>query len=72
MATPKSLTGVIRLPDAHLHFYLSFDEKAPKTGVEGGELKSIGRILMQAEKLSPEMQEVLVKFAEFLEVDLTK
>ena len=63
MSTLKSVTGVLHLPDLRLNFYLSFDETEP----EGEDAKKIGRIMDQASDLTPEMQEVLIKFADFLE-----
>ena len=72
MIKPKTLTGVIRLPDTSVHFYMSFGENGTKTELGSDEAKGIGRMMSQAEKLPPEMQEILVKFAEFLEVDLSK
>jgi hypothetical protein len=59
----KSLTGVLHMPEVKVNFYLSFDEREP----EGKEAKKIGSIMDQASDLSPEMQEVLIKFADFLE-----
>ena len=59
----KSVTGVLQMPECRLNFYLSFDETEPK----GEDAKKIGRIMDQASDLSPEMQEVLIKFADFLE-----
>ena len=59
----KSLTGVLRMPEIKVNFHLSFDEQEP----EGEEAKKIGRVLDQFSNLSPEMQEVIVEFAEFLE-----
>jgi len=72
MLNPKSVTGVLRLPDVLLNFYLTFGEdgKRKKTGKKDEGVELIGKILGQADKLAPEMQELLVKFAEFLEVDL--
>ena len=72
----KSLTGVLHMPEIKVNFHLSFDEQMPEgedaknTGEEepeGEEAKKIGRVLDQFSNLSPEMQEVIVEFAEFLE-----
>jgi len=63
MSTLRSVTGVLHLPEFRLNFYLSFNETEPK----GEDAKKIGSIMDQASDLSPEMQEVLIKFADFLE-----
>jgi len=72
----KSLTGVLHMPEIKVNFYLSFDEQEPEgeeaknTGEEepeGKEAKKIGRVLDQFSNLSPEIQEVIIEFAEFLE-----
>ena len=64
MIKPKALTGVIRLPDASLNFHLSFTQKEPVAEPVGEEAKIIGRILDQAFELSPEMQDILISFAD--------
>ncbi len=72
----KSLTGVLHMPEIKVNFHLSFDEREPKgeeaknTGEEepkGEDAKKIGTILDQFSNLSPEIQEVIIEFAEFLE-----
>jgi len=63
MKRPKSLTGVFHLPDARLHFYLSFDEKSPNDK-PGGDAGIIGRILDKTSELSPDLQELLIAFAD--------
>lgn len=63
MSELRSVTGVLQLPDCRLNFYLSFD----RTGPKGETAKKIGKIMDQASELSPEMKEVLIKFADFLE-----
>ena len=67
MSRPQSLTGVIHLPDAKLSFHLSFgnDQKGP-TEIKGEEAKMIGHILNQTLKQSPELQELMVSFADYL------
>lgn len=64
MKNPKSLTGTIHLPDARLSFYLSFDGKGGKDDSEDDETRLLGSILDQAVNLPPEMQELLIKFAD--------
>ncbi len=68
---PKSLSGVIHLPDARLNFHLSFEgqdgEKGEaKAAPVGGEAKALGRILDQAVTSSPEVQELLIHFADYI------
>ena len=76
MRSLKSLTGVLHMPEIKVNFYLSFDEQEPEgkeaknTGEEepeGEEAKKIGRVLDQFSNLSPEMKDVIIEFAEFLE-----
>ena len=76
MRSLKSLTGVLHMPEIKVNFYLSFAEQEPEgkeaknTGEEepeGEEAKKIGRVLDQFSNLSPEIQEVIIEFAEFLE-----
>jgi len=56
--TPKSLTAII-----HVRFnYQDAEAKTPGTG----EIELLSRILDKASGLSPEMQEVVVKFADYL------
>ena len=66
----KSLTGVLHMPEIKVNFHLSFDEREPK-GEEakntGEDAKKIGTILDQFSNLSPEIQEIIIEFAEFLE-----
>ena len=63
---PKSLTGTIHLPDARLNFHLIFGEGETKDQPEGEEAKLMGKILNQAVELSPELQELLVSFADHI------
>ncbi len=63
---PKSLTGVINLPDVRLNFHLSFDGEKGGTEPRGEESKLLGRIFEQAVVLSPELQELMIDFAEFI------
>lgn len=66
MKNPKSLTGTIHLPDARLSFHLSFDGKGVEDDSEGDETRLLGSILDQAINLPPEMQELLIKFADYI------
>ncbi len=66
MNKPKSLTGTIRLPDASLNFHLSFDGKGGKTEPVDNSAETLGSILEKAVELSPEMQELLIKFADYI------
>ena len=68
MSSLKSITGVIHLPDVRINFHLGFGETEP----QDGELAKMGNILEKAEKLSPEFQELLGKFADFLKSEETK
>lgn len=63
---PRSLVATIHLPDVRMRFFLNFEFKKETNG-SGGDLKSIDRILGKASNLSPELQEVLAKFLEFLD-----
>jgi len=62
MSQLRSLTGVI-MPDGSIKFHLSFIEKEPKEN----ELQRISGIIDNAQDLSPEMQEIMVEFAEYLQ-----
>lgn len=64
----KSLTGVITLPDVRFNFYLSFDKKEEpeNDGAKGDVAREVGQILDRASELSPDLQKLLVEFAEFL------
>lgn len=72
MEMPKSLTAVVHLPDVKLHLYLSFESKEPITIGEGVDAKLMGRILDKASGLPPELQEMLVGFADHIMKTLSK
>ena len=56
--TPKSLTAIV-----HVRFnYQEPEAKAP----DRKEVEILSRILDQSSNLSPEMQEIMVKFADYL------
>lgn len=55
---PKSLTAVV-----HVNF--KYDESESKK-ISEPEIEILNRILDQASDLTPDMQEVLVKFAEYM------
>ena len=56
--TPKSLTAVV-----HVKFnYKESEAKAP----DSREIEILSRVLDQASNLPPEMQEIMVKFADYL------
>lgn len=56
--SPKSLTATV---------YVKFHYKEPETQpVEEGTTRRIARILDQATDMDPELQELLVKFADYL------
>ncbi len=58
MIAPKSLTATI---------YVRFHYQEPEVGaLTGGDTQTINKILDQASELSPDLQELLVKFADFL------
>jgi hypothetical protein len=63
MAKVKSLGGVLSLPECKLNFYLRFDDSEPPSD----EAERITKILDQVSNLSPELQETIVDFAEYLE-----
>lgn len=56
--TPKSLTAVV-------HVKFNYRESAAKTP-DAKEVEILSDILDQAADLSPEMQEIIVKFADYL------
>jgi len=58
MESPKSLTAVV-----HVKFHYKEVEAKP---VSEADIEMVSRILDQAAGLKPELQEVLVKFAEYL------
>ena len=62
----KTLTGVIHLPDVRLNFNLYFGGETGEKETPGEESKLLGRIFEQAVALSPELQELMVDFAEFI------
>lgn len=66
MMIPKSLTGTIHLPDARLNFHLSFSGKETKNQSDFDGLESMDRILNQASELSPELERLLIEFADYL------
>ena len=55
---PKSLTAIV-----HVRFHYKELETKP---VGGGEIEIMSRILDQASELPPKQQEILVKFADYL------
>jgi len=56
--TPKSLTAVV-------HVKFNYQEPTGKTP-DPREVEILSRILDQASSLSPELQEIMVKFADYL------
>ena len=65
MKIPKSLTATIHLPDARMDIHLSFDGNEGAV-LTGDEAKKIGRILNSALDLSPELQELVIGFADYV------
>lgn len=63
---PKSLTGTIHLPDVRLNFHLNFAVKEGATDLEGEEAELLNSIFEQCITLSPELQEILVNFADHI------
>lgn len=57
-----SLSGFVTLPELKLNFVINLNEEEPKRN----ESKVISRILDMASDLSPEMQEIIADFADFL------
>jgi len=56
--SPKSLTAIV---------HVKFHYKEPETKPVGqSEIEMMARVLDQASHLEPEMQEILVKFANYL------
>lgn len=56
--TPRSLTAIV---------HVKFNYQEPKAQpVTEGEIELLSRILDQASECSPEQQELLVKFADYL------
>ena len=58
LESPKSLTATI-----HVRFHYKEVEPGP---VDAGETEIMSKVLDQAAELSPELQELLVKFADYL------
>lgn len=56
--SPKSLTATI-----HIRFHYAEPETSPVTE---GEAAMVGRLLEQTADLDPDLQEVMIKFANFL------
>ena len=56
--TPKSLTAIV-----HVKFNYSENKQPP---VEEGEIELLNRIINQGSDLSPQMQDMLAKFADHL------
>lgn len=68
----KSLTATIHLPDVNVHLFAQFEQKCGKTKqVEDNEIELLSRILDQASEASPELQEIILKFADYIK-DLNK
>lgn len=58
MQTPKSLTATV-----HIRFH--YDETKSKPPSEG-EIELLNRLMDQATELEPKLQELLVKFADYI------
>lgn len=56
--TPKSLTAIV-------HVKFNYQESAAKAP-DAREIEILSRILNQSSELSPDMQEIMVKFADYL------
>jgi len=63
MERPKSLTLILRTPKNTMTIDFNFQEEEPK-GVKDERLT---RILKQLSRLSPEKQEAVMKFIDYLE-----
>ena len=63
---PKSLTGVIHLPDVRLNFHVNFAGKKGETDPQGEEAELLNSIFEQCISASPELQEILVNFADHI------
>jgi len=73
MKRPGSLTGVIHLPDVQMNFHMSFgDDHKEVVEIKGEEAKIICNVLNQALRFSPELQEVMSNFADYLESSVEK
>ena len=60
--TEVKLNGMLTLPKIELNFVVHLNGEEAK----GHEPTAISRILEQASGLSPEMQEIIARFADFL------
>lgn len=58
MKTPKSLTATI-----HVQFH--YDEEEPKQASES-EVELVNKILDRTSELEPDLQEIILKFADYL------
>lgn len=73
MKKTQSVTGVLHLPDARLTFHVNFgDDQNIAIDLKGAESQMIGHILNQALRLSPDLQELLVTFADYLKAAAEK
>jgi len=63
MESPRTLTAVIRV---RFNYKEEEEKKKEEASASEGELELINHILEQASQLSPEHQELLAKFAEYL------
>lgn len=54
---PQSLTATV---------YVKFHYKEPESKVEAGEVEKVNIILDKASDMSPELRELLIKFANYL------
>lgn len=67
MEKPKSLTLILRTSESSMTIDLSFDDDQPKSEKDEKKNKIIVKILEEFSHLSPERQEEVIKYIEFLE-----
>jgi len=67
METPKSMTATFHLPDVRAQIYVRFQYEDGDSPASDSEIKLMGRVLDKAAGLNGSMQELLVRFAEYLE-----
>jgi len=68
----KSLTATVHLPDMDVHLFVQFEQKRGRTKpVVDSDIELLSKILDQASEAPQELQEMLLKFADYIK-DLNK
>lgn len=68
----KSLTATIHLPDVNVHLFAQFEQKGERPKPVGdSEIELLSKILDQASEAPPDLQAILLKFADYVK-DINK